>query len=312
MPDFWARTTRIGFTASAYPILFFADFFKQIHELVASHFTQSIHLDIQSRPIGECMALLETSFLGMRSLYVLKNVSELSAASKQQWLSYLANYQGPHCVIFFIQADDAQVDDCIVLPAAIDKQLFAQLLTFFAGQACAQRSHAAVQAIYARQSSLPLDTACSMMRYLMLMGNGHQTFFENWIDTFIEPETSLFTLSQHFFARAPQKFFATWKGISSHYGEQFWIAFWSEQLWRAYHVVDYLQQSRFVEAKGVSYRLPFSLMQQDWKKLTLTELQQAHAFLYGIDTALKNGGNTVSLDLFYSKFFLKQFGAEQK
>ena len=78
------------------------------------------------------------------------------------------------------------------------------------------------------------------------MGNHYETFIDTWLDAFIVPETSLFTLSQHFFARSPQKFLSVWKAIAPSYAEQFWIAFWSEQLWRAYHVVDCLQQSRFV------------------------------------------------------------------
>lgn len=306
--NFWANTTRIGFTSPSYPVLFFSDVFKHIHEAIASEYTGITHLDIHTRTVGECMAALETSFLGMRSVYWLNNISELPAAAKQQWLSYLATYQGPHCILFFVDDTDTQTDDYVVLPATVDKQLFTQLVTFFVGQSTAQRTHNAIQALYTRHTSLPLDTACSMIRYIVLMGNQYQLFFDSWLDTFIVPETSLFTLSQHFFARSAHKFFATWKGIASEYGEQFWIAFWSEQLWRAYHVVDCLQQSRFVEAKSLSYRLPFSLMQQDWKKLTLSELQQAHTFLYGIDNSLKNGGNAGALDLFYSKFFLKQFG----
>lgn len=310
-PEFWKRSTRIGFTGKEYPILFFSDFFKQKTDQLSPLYSGVTYLDLQNAVRNESMASLETTFLGMRSLYWLKNISELNSASKKEWLSYISGYQGPHSLIFFVGADDAEFDDTITIPATVDIQLFTQLLIFFAGNAAAERSAQAVQTLYARRTALSVDNACSMIRYIALIGNQYQAFFDNWLDMCIVPETSLFTLSQHFFARAPQKFFATWKSIAPHYGEQFWITFWSEQLWRAYHVVDYLQQSRFVEAKSISYRLPFSLMQGDWRKLTLSELQQAHAFMYTIDLSLKNGGDAGVLDLFYSKFFLKQFQPEK-
>lgn len=310
--DFWERSFRIGLTGKEYPAFFLSDFFTQIKEVIAPHYTGLQVMDTPTLAMGECMASLETTFLGMRSVYWLKNISDVPASSHKQWFSYVSNYQGPHCIIFFIDASDAAtMDDIITIPPAVDKQLFTQLFIFFAGSSGAQRAHSAIQALYTRHTTVPLDTACALIRYLLLMGNQYQLFLDTWLDAFIIPETSLFTLSQHFFARSPQKFLAVWKTIAPSYAEQFWIAFWSEQLWRAYHVVDCLQNSRFVEAKSLSYRLPFSLMQQDWKKLSLHELHHAHNFLYTIDGALKNGGNQGALDLFYSKFFLKQFDYKQ-
>lgn len=87
------------------------------------------------------------------------------------------------------------------------------------------------------------------------------------------------------------------------YPAQFWIAFWSEQLVKAYGFVLYSQQKNYSAAKKISYRLPFSFTKTDWKKIDQHELVRAHHFLYFYDFHIKNGGTDRMFDLFYSNFF---------
>ena len=162
--DFWERNSRICLTGKDYPAFFLSDFFTQIKDVIAPHYTGLQVMDTSSA-MGECMASLETTFLGMRSLYWLKNVSDASTSSKQQWLSYVSSYQGPHSILFFVDTADAASmdDDAIVVPHAIDKQLFTQLFTFFAGAISCQRAHSAIQALYTRHTTVSLEMACVMI-----------------------------------------------------------------------------------------------------------------------------------------------------
>ena len=99
-----------------------------------------------------------------------------------------------------------------------------------------------------------------------------------------------------------------WDTFEAEYPMTFWCAYWSEQLWRAYHARYYLDRQQMQQAKSIAYRLPFSYMQKDWKKSTLIELRNAHQWIYELDLAYKNNIETqAGIDLFFTKFFLAEF-----
>ena len=68
-----------------------------------------------------------------------------------------------------------------------------------------------------------------------------------------------------------------------------------------------MQKRDVVQAKKMSFKLPFSFIQSDWKRANLQELKQAHQFLCTVDYNLKTGGGDYGLELMYEKFFLGQF-----
>ena len=63
--------------------------------------THCASLDTKQYKFADIKAQLETSFLGMRLIYWVKNVHELDAATKKQWQVYVKAYQGPHCIIYW-------------------------------------------------------------------------------------------------------------------------------------------------------------------------------------------------------------------
>jgi hypothetical protein len=121
------------------------------------------------------------------------------------------------------------------------------------------------------------------------------------------PELSLFTLSQYFFARDGMRFFKQWSILKDQYAAPFWISFWSEQLWRASSFIELSEQHNFAEAKRISFKLPFSFIQRDWKNVTVQELKRAHDVLYHCDCAIKNGGDPNVLELFYTDYLQRQY-----
>ena len=71
----------------------------------------------------------------------------------------------------------------------------------------------------------------------------------------------------------------------------------------------FLEKNQMAQAKTVGARLPFSYLQRDWKKSTRAEIKQAHQSIYELDNASKNTIETqAGIDLFYTKFFLNEFG----
>ena len=60
------------------------------------------------------------------------------------------------------------------------------------------------------------------------------------------------------------------------------------------------------DAKQISFRLPFTFVQKDWRSYSIRELKNAHQFIYTLDYDFKHG-STMAFDLFFSKFFSNQF-----
>ena len=304
-PDlFYKKPILYFYGAKDYPLLFFSFLFGQIKKNHQINIQPLDLLQDQARATSQ----LETSFLGQQVVYWIKNIDDLPAAKKKQWLSYFNTYAGPNFVMFFC-TDDADVTikkraTAVRLPqGGVDSKTFVALMSFFENK-ITLRSKQFIAKLFKKHDSLSLDTACLFMSYVLLSGANTEKFFATWLDKLVVSETSLFTLSQHFFAKNIKVFMKLWSEMADNFPPTFWVTFWSEQLWRAYHFVNYSQQQQFAQAKRISYRLPFSFMQRDWRKSSLEELQHAHQKLYEIDVALKNSAGTGAFDLFFSNYFL--------
>jgi hypothetical protein len=64
-----------------------------------------------------------------------------------------------------------------------------------------------------------------------------------------------------------------------------------------------MHQKQFVNAKKMSYRLPYSFINKDWQRVQIDELVECYEFLYQIDYAIKTGSTFCSLDLFFAHYF---------
>lgn len=296
------------FGAGEYPLLFFSEIVALIKKkselpVCVVDWTQQSDADIALS--------LKMLFLGMRVVYWFGNIEELDAARKKKWVSFLKDYTGPHLILFYAktpielsQCSENRSRSMVLIPETIDENMCKRLLdTFYPDMI--SRNHMLVSAVYARASVLSLDQVYVLKHYGKLIGRNQHDFVKQWLSLLVIPERSLFTLSQHFFAQDPQKFFSLWSTISSDYPAAFWVVYWSEQLFRACSYVQLMRQKNGVEAKQVAFRLPFSFIQRDWRRYPVEKLSDAHASLYRIDFMIKNGGSDNVLDLFYSRFFQK-------
>lgn len=248
----------------------------------------------------------ESSFLGGHTIYWLKNSSSMTAKQQKWWATYLATYTGPNLLICFLSKDvllSGHVIEHHEIPALVDKKSFIMLYSLLYEQALSTSQQQYIDRIFILHETVSLESACLLIRYLSVVGSHNQEFLQEWLPKLVVTDTSLFVLSQHFFAKDAAKFFSCWSAVHMSYAPAFWIAFWSEQLWRASLFVMLNKSGKPVEARKAAYRLPFSFIQRDYKKYTLNSLQEAHTQLYLLDNALKNGGGELAFELFYANFF---------
>jgi len=291
----------IVFTGPAYPLLFFSYVTTALNKHQSGMMTI---MDPTSQDESLIKGQLQTSFLGMQRMFWFGSLGALETGAHKSWSKFLNGYTGPNTIMFYseeISGTHAQALE-IALPATVDKKLFAAIVAL-AGLPAGPGVDDFTKSLFDRVQTVSLETACLLAQYAGLMGAKNSDFFDDWFDKLVVSDSSLFTLSQYFFAQDSKAFFAYWAKVHGSYGEPFWITFWSEQLFRAHAFVTYMRQGKRAEAQRISYKLPFSFMQRDWKKHDANALKNAHDTLYHIDYQFKNGGTPYALDLFYSEFF---------
>ena len=291
---------------ATYPLLFLSSLFsylkKQDHYAIES-------IDVQKHEHGMIKARLAMRFLGNQVIYWLRGLHNLDSKSKRTWLTYLSSYQGPNTVLFFstqeFKPSSVQNVQIIEVPDEISLQEVYVLLAVFKNDGIENRLKFLINHVSCSHERVSLDTACMLVQYACIVSN-MRAFCDTWLAHIVLPKTSLFLLSQYFFAKKAQLFFTQLHKMTAQYSEPFWIAFWSDQLWRASMYTMLMKQKNSVEAQKVRFKLPFSFINYDWRRYEVAQLDAAHQFIYDIDYRFKNG-STFALDLFYSRFFLSNF-----
>ena len=290
-----------------YPLLFFSLLFNRLKKQEYYHI---IPIEVSEQKESLIQAQLATNFLGNSVLYWMGNLTVLSRRTQELWFSYFQEYRGPHTIAFFITEDTLFPFKKDTVGVSIPDNVSGKemiILQRLLPRTSSKWSRRFLQQLDIQYENISLDLSCLLLHYALLVGKNSDTFFTEWLDNIMPLQTSLFLLSQHFFAKNANIFFAKWSRVHSKFNLQFWIAFWSEQLWRATLYVDLVNNNSYIEAKKIQFKLPFSFIRHDWKMYHVHELQHAHQFLFDVDYHLKNNGSPCSLDLFYSKFFLNQF-----
>lgn len=245
--------------------------------------------------LEDLFAQLSITFLGQVCLYALKDgpPGSLSPAERKKLNQFLKEYTGPHYLYFFT-SDSLYEKNAVVLDTVITQRAFQELVV----STGLNVAPSFIEKLYLQRSSYTFDEALSLLRYADLLGSRNELFFSTWLTRLLADDTSLFKLSQYFFSQQKNLLIQEWIRLKDHYTPEFWVAFFSEQLWQAALYVQYTQAGKSVEAKRHAYRLPFSFFQKDYKRYTIVQLAKAHEFLYKIDHGLKNGYATDGLELF--------------
>lgn len=303
-PEKLYQYPRIIFTGQSYPVLFFSYIATAFNKKQPGMLTL---IDPEIQEDSQIRAQLQTSFLGMQRMFWFGSSSSLESSASKEWARFLDNYSGPNTVLFYREENQSKAHALeLALPQQVDKKMF-QAIVSLTGLPAHSGVEEFSKTLFERVQSVSLEHACLLAQYAGLMGAKNSDFFDDWFDRIAVADSSLFTLSQYFFAQDAKSFFVFWAKIHSVYGEPFWITYFSEQLFRAHAFVTYMRQGNRAQAQRVSYKLPFSFMQRDWKKYQPEMLKRAHDELYHLDYQFKNGGTPYALDLFYSRFFENKY-----
>ncbi len=297
----------ICFTSSSgYPLLFFS---RAIRHLKTNQTAHIQAVDCQSTNKQQVLSHLETSFLGATTLYWLRDLSALSPREQSFWYDYCTRYTGPNGIWFFVQDNKQKhiYPVTVSVPTTIDKSLFNTLCSFFDITLSARNKQFITQ-LFKERSTMQLDTACLLLEYMQLVGADSKMFFTDTLCSLVPSDESLFALSTAFLAKKSASFYPQWQQLGSQYSEQFWCSFFSDLLWRGAQYIRLAQENDMISARKIAYRLPFSFIKSDWRKLSQKELVAAHAFIYDADFRFKNSGGYAAFDLFFSSFFLGSFG----
>ncbi len=281
------------FVGSEYPAFFFTQFRAHVEQITG---LQWHSLSPSGMSLNELAHHLSISFLGERRIYFLGNLAAVDNAI----ISWCHAYEGPHLIIYqSTQTTQKSGTLQIVLPHPVTPADYASLMPLlFKGNADSAFFHEVNKHI----KQIDLDTACSLMFYQTLLGKRHQEFVQEWLPKIIPSAASLFTLATHFFARDKEQFFKSWQTISPQFAEEFWVSYWSEQLWQASLFMTQANAIGSEKASKMTNRLPFSFVQRDWKKYSLDQIATAHQNLLRIDTQLKNGATSLQIETWLLKW----------
>lgn len=294
----------ILFQAKQYPLLFFTALQSQLKKQSALEI-----IDLEQEDSNQVFIRLETSFLGQSLIYWLKNSHLLEEKAKNRLRNYLDAYQGPHILVAFFSDEEKIIEkknQLLVEVDSVDRDVSLALFKLYGIEKTA-RVDSFIAKLFTRSIQISVDHLCVLAYYVSILGSALDDFAQSWLDALIEPHSSLFSLSQHFFAKNSSLFVKEWNTVHAHYPDIFWITFFSEQLWRAAQVVRLNEQKQFAQSKSVGFRLPFSFLQYEWKKYKYEELMRAHDCLYTLDFQIKNGSDLPCFDLFFASFLNDEF-----
>jgi len=298
--DLLFKNAVLGIKADEYPLLFINRFLDFVQKKVLM---RKIGIDLQDAEPSHVVAQLEMSFLGQAHLYWLGDLSDLSVKAYEHWLTYLISYKGPHKLVFFTKKDfKDDVVTLIDLPQKVDRGNYKSMILPLWPIKDHECILMTLDYVFKQVGALSLDQAIRLTDYALVLGAGRRVFVDSWIDALVQPESSLFNLSGALFAGDKKGFLEQWKRLKTEYEFPFWMAYFSEQFFRATYYVSYKKQNDLLQAKKIGFRLPFSFLQKDWKRWEMSLLQKAHQRVCDLDFQLKNGGSLATLESLFTLF----------
>jgi hypothetical protein len=310
--DWWQRRTVVCGTGPVYPLLFFACFLEYFRNQAMG---PVCILDLAQVPSDIASAQLMTSFLGIRTYYWLKNQDELEAKKRAYWHSFIQKYTGPNCLLLFSGRSLGYGSGQIIefeIPEYLDISSASPVLNALVPHE-SKLCSLVIRAVFKRRRKIMLDELCQLARYMRVAGSDLEQFLEHWLDVIIVAESSLFEVSKHLLSRNHKAFFRVWAVIGPQYGELFWVAYWSDIFWRAYHFSRLSSLGLHDQARQFAGRLPFNFIQGGWRTVALDDLKDALNYTYMLDVDIKNGSQGIPLlTLLYLKFLLRQFNQSDR
>lgn len=308
--SWWREHAVVNIVSGQYPLLFFSYIQQQFHDAKYHNFQA---IDLNACCYKALSAQLTTSFLGSRFIYWLKNFTDIDTKRRAYWTAFIEQYRGPHCILVYSDKKivSAAGDYAIQVDFPDSLDLVAAEL-FLKNLVCTsqQNSQILLRSLFKGRKKISLDTLLLFVRYMEVAEADLENLLNQWLDLILEPEGSLFDLSKHLLAFNYQAFFKLWIVQGPQFPAIFWISYWSDIMWRAYHFTRLCQAGNNDQAKKIAARLPFNFVQGGWRQMSCLRLKHALDYLYCLDRDAKNGiMHPAFLDLFFLRFCLNRFAS---
>ncbi|OGB83445.1 hypothetical protein A3F66_00250 [candidate division TM6 bacterium RIFCSPHIGHO2_12_FULL_32_22] len=280
----------IYFQGDSFLYLFFSIFKRKLKE---KNIISVKSVDLSEMDFASFKTEINFTFLGNRVFYWLGNIDSYTTKIKTELIYFLEKYDGPNIISFFSSDRDISFDK--IKFGLVESDKVSKLAQFVFD------SKINSDKFLDKFGKLDIDQVIILLYYSKTLGARYKNFLSDWSDQVIETESSLFTLSSLYFSKQKSQFLEYWQKIKSSYSDTFWTVFWQDQLFRAYWFIYYKEQKDPKNLKKISYKLPFSFINGDYKKHSLKELQSTQNRLYITDCTLKQGFGDFQLDFLLIK-----------
>lgn len=300
----WEKNAVTCFTGSIYPYQFIS---KCLKSLIAEKYISipRSRIQLNNQDAKSILPQLQQTILGQSSFFWLGDIDE-NFPTKQSTLliETLSKYNGDNRIALFAKEVPAKtliatlplpneitLDDCIVL-----------IKSFYPKMLNNEPKLLAIEQLFRQNKTLPLNLLFNILDSLELVHSKNLGALLDYLTPSLPFNAELSQLSQAFFKRDPS-FFKTWQQLTNEYPPVFWLAFWGDQWWRAFHVVTFALQKNIVLAKKMGFKLPYSFITKEWQTYQPGYFQHLLAQLYTIDYNVKQGSSFCFFDLVYAQHF---------
>jgi hypothetical protein len=151
-------------------------------------------------------------------------------------------------------------------------------------------------AIGQMKEGLRADSACLLIDYQRIIGKAAPLFVREWFVRILPAEKRLFALGEALLAGDQRTALARWHAQSPLYSPEFWTVYLSDLFWNAILFSTTAREHGVQAAKELNVRLPFSFMQNGYKKLSLERCARNLTLIAETDSLIKQGGSSTLLD----------------
>lgn len=268
-----------------------------------------ITLSVREKSLREIKELLESSFLGQSNWYGIWDLEFYAKNMLSQLLEYLMQYRGPHTLIICFSVEFPLLSTelkkvSVALPAELSAHQCVELCASLPSPLFNANT---LRLIVQGDMQISLMYLLVSMSYVPVLGRTLIPLFkEQYLPRIVKSEAgSLFTFTDFFWQKKASAFYAHWAHIKDFYSPQFWLAFWSDQFFRAQCYAYCMQHKQSTVAQQIAARkLSFFYIKTGWQSVNSIVLMQLHDMIYRIDHTSKTGGSTDMLEYIYQRWFI--------
>lgn len=300
----WQKTPVTCFTGNLYPYQFIIKCLSILESEQYLPVTRS-RMQISNQDAKTLLPLLQQTILGQASFFWLGDVDE-NFTQKQSALiiESLSKYSGENRIALFareVGQKNLMVE--IQLPSEIILDEGIEVVKFFFPKILNNKQKLlAIEQLFNQSKKLPLNLFITIMDNFELVHSKNLDLLLEYLGPSLPFNGELSLLSQAFFKR-DRLFFKHWQELSKIYPPVFWLVFWGDQWWRAFHLITFALHKNIILAKKMGFKLPYSFVTKEWQTYSPEYFQNLLAKLYVVDYNIKQGSTFCFFDVIHAQHF---------